>query len=116
MLSYTTGKLPVYLVKRPVAFGAGLRPNGSDSAQSMYGSLVELVESSVMASRILLRWVYEVLIIHTSLCTEKRVPYSTFGTRGATSPIDAGGPPHTAADTPTRSNVRSRTEDAGAAG
>ena len=42
-------RIPVYSGKRPADFGAGLRPNESDSRESLYGSLVELAESSVMA-------------------------------------------------------------------
>ena len=49
VLGWQGSRLLVDSGKRPADFGAGLRPNESDSRESLYGSLVELAESSVMA-------------------------------------------------------------------
>ena len=43
------GTVPVYFVKRPVDFGSRLRANENDSDKTLYGSLDQREERSVMA-------------------------------------------------------------------
>ena len=100
-------KLLAYFLMKQSDFGQGLWPNGIDSARSLYDRLVELDEGSVMASRKKLRLAYEVLTFHTSLCTEKCVPYSTLGARVRHHRSDAAGP-HTSPLTVPRTTVFAR--------